>query len=550
MPISYKHKKRYNDYKIGLKTSDKLLTNQLNIKINDLTSDQENINNMKMHYRNLHEKPTYMFGEKLLRNDNNKSEIFLNKSGWVQVNPRNIDDKRYEFTSRNVTGLTNPYNTNGIVEKRDHLPERSVKQDVYRGRHSSLRGSSKLEEMLGRNEARRLNNINRYQKTSSQSVDQHFISVMLNNRPDYLQVNNFSGRESPPPTTPIISPPPAFQDANTQEQQQHQQHGIPNQSMTKTDDSNKTTGGKGIVFSRSFECDTRKTYDQKETFSKSFDSDLMLSAERNKQNMNRSNTSNFKNLTGISPNYLTKTETEQKHSPSYGRKADYLASRNGTSIYSTPRYDQTPAVKIDERTQRRPQYPRILEPPLQIRDTKKIFRGLDTSTKSQRLNSCDSGARSGKFSKKILLLLCVLLFLYRITQFDINFHFSFVSLTMLKDLSNDEPDDDDPTEHLRKKSLIKKPIVYMDKIGIDTKTKLKLINRNEYSTNTVKQQNTSGSRNSTLERQLKGDDKTISRSSSSSSYSAGEQESGTLRRTPLRNSTQRNSNDSRIRRSR
>jgi len=189
---------------------------------------------------------------------------------------------------------------------------------------------------------------------------------------------------------------------------------------------------KGMVFSRSFEYDTRRhtpTDNYVETFSRSFDGNLsdrllnlaVLAGQRERS-------PNFSTLTGNSPNYLTKRESgggssgslrSRDSSPKYlhpQATTAYLnaAVKEAPPVYSVPTGSQakySPRSRFERTTERskthalgrsrKSQFSRVgsAGPLIAHPNTANVgvsrFRSFDTS-KSQRLNSCDSGARSGQ----------------------------------------------------------------------------------------------------------------------------------------------------------
>lgn len=471
--------------------------------------------NSRMHYPNYSsqlDKPRYLFGEtstlhSALGTNSNYStaaatgarnyfsddkvtadfddEIFLNKSGWVQVKQR--------AASHDVAD-------NGRMSAKSRFDNNS--------------SNSKLEDLMLRNEARKNVAVqNFYQK-------------------GYLPiVRNALGKvESPPPMTPIISPPPAFQDAaasaaaaglsrsmrngkqivggggaarvhltvNDHHHLPHHRTGNPTainngnnalNSNSNNNSSNNPNNGngsnKGMVFSRSFEYDNRKmNTDYSDVFSKSFEYDLSATAtsaaataapsiappsaaassKKLQQSasllqIQRERMPAFSNLTGNSPNYLTKKEVvppiyrqssllssqpNPKAIPSApsitpgGTTAGLLTSRSrdtSPKMYPSQQQQQQQstvattasgrkaysgfssgggggngAVKMgkmqsdkyqksfDEQVgrSRRAQFSRLRNESSNSSSSSMGFRSVDVATVNRRLNSCDSGARSGK----------------------------------------------------------------------------------------------------------------------------------------------------------
>jgi hypothetical protein len=319
----------------------------------------------KMHYRNssFEKKPTYLFGENAgnVKQQQHKDGIFLNRSGWITTSSQRLQQEA-ESRKENISKLK--------------------------------KANSKIEELISRSEARRSNqhkdeNVT-IVKIDSQSERQQQI---LNDRPAYLPVKTNLARDGPPPT-PILSPPPAFQDHQIRNRIFEMKNGTRIQlSVTDDSDNNKTPTsnvGKGMVFSRSFEYDNRKTSEFNENFSRSFDFDFQL-GERgyNKNFLSRfDNVGAFSNYTGKSPNYLTKKEN-----------GPIPASSAATAASIFPKVIPGNKVKMGN-----PNYYNSLDDALASRRPKygqtsagmSNYRSLETSSSiNKRLNSCDSGARSG-----------------------------------------------------------------------------------------------------------------------------------------------------------
>lgn len=300
----------------------------------------------KMHYSSLEKKPTYLFGEETKSKP--KDGIFLNRSGWLQTNQRN--GKYSESQKENI----------------DKLKE----------------ANTKIEELISRNEARKASLM------SANSKDENVTIVKIdsrteprqnfNDRPGFLPVKSNLMRDRPPPT-PILSPPPAFQD----HKRRNQVIEMKNRTQIKlsvTDSDNKTSAPqirKGMVFSRSFEYDSKKTGEYSENFSRSFDFDFQLNENKNFLSRN-GNSTTFASLTGASPNYLTKKEKTFDNSP----------STSTTSIF--PKVIAGRKVKMDNPSYYNSKFNSTYDG---------ISRRLEFTRpgNNNRLNSCDSGARSGKF---------------------------------------------------------------------------------------------------------------------------------------------------------
>lgn len=319
-----------------------------------------------MHYRNssLEKKPTYLFGE----NASNKPKdgIFLNRSGWLQTNQR-AAEKGSESRKENINKLK--------------------------------AANSKIEELISRSEARKPN------PQISTSKDENVTILKIdpkseprsipNDRPGFLPVKTNFPRDGPPPT-PILSPPPAFQDQKMRNRIIEMKNGTRIQ-LSVTDSDNKTSApqiGKGMVFSRSFEYDNRKTEEFNENFSRSFDFDFQLEGRggQNKNFLTRyGKSTTFAGLTGASPNYLTKKETAFDGSPSTSMTSIFpkVIPGNKVKMGNNPNYYNQSYKSVDDGLSRRSQFTRPGHP--------NTYRSLESNSSiKNRLASCDSGARSGK----------------------------------------------------------------------------------------------------------------------------------------------------------
>jgi hypothetical protein len=326
----------------------------------------------KMHYRNssLEKKPTYLFGEAAANNNNingnkTKDGIFLNRSGWIQSNQR--ADKSSESRKENINKLK--------------------------------AANSKIEELISRNEARKASQ----QMGNAKDDNVTILKIdpkseprqILNDRPGFLPVKTNLAHHGPPPT-PILSPPPAFQDHKIRNRIIEMRNGTRIQ-LSVTDSDNKTMPaqiGKGMVFSRSFEYDNRKTAEFNENFSRSFDFDFQLNENSgmNKNFLSRyGKSTTFASLTGVSPSYLSKKEKTSDTSPSTSMTSIFPKVIPGNKVkmgnlnYFNPNYKS-----VDDGISRRSQFTRPGMP--------NTYRSLESnsSAANNRLNSCDSGARSGK----------------------------------------------------------------------------------------------------------------------------------------------------------
>lgn len=276
---------------------------------------------MKMHYHNANEKPKYLFGErnKYQKSLKSNDEIYLNKSGWVQVNQRK------------------PHSSNNALQK-----------------YNNSNTTSKLEALISRNEIRRI----------KCTIDPH-LSAMLNERPGFLPIKQYDESESPPTITPIISPPPAFQDSKAIR---------PANKLTAANENKDGSGvNKGMVFSRSFEYAPLNPYEYAQTFSKSFDYDF-LSPTKEEKKIEKENA--FPNSRDSN---VCQQHAEQKEYNERGRRS--TRPRNAYNEHQSSRSRRTQFSKQDSTSSSGSQIG---------------FRSQQKSI-NKRLNSCDSGARSGNF---------------------------------------------------------------------------------------------------------------------------------------------------------
>ncbi|XP_043951252.1 uncharacterized protein LOC108029387 isoform X3 [Drosophila biarmipes] len=411
--------------------------------------------------------PTYLFGEhfrgvsgsgrKSVSPNTNKEEIFLNKSGWVQVNTKRGSSKndttggchRLSYGQQNGESVF-PDNGHERITARAIPPDPVRRSDLARQsfiqQHQQQQANismteskfvgSKVEELIQRNEAR----LSGYSprdpalRPGYRIIDPQLANI-LNERPGFLPVKSTNDLDSP--ITPILSPPPAFQDnsrsARHPERRKPVRHQgpLPLPVSAQLGTSLHSNGpAKGMVFSRSFEYDNRRptpTDNYAETFSRSFDGNLserplnlaVLAGQRERS-------PNFSTLTGNSPNYLTKRESgggssgslrSRDNSPKYLHPQTTTAYLNTAVKEAPPVYSVATASQAKysprsrhERTaerskshalgrSRKSQFSRVSSAgPLAVHpNTQNIgvsrFRSFDTS-KSLRLNSCDSGARS------------------------------------------------------------------------------------------------------------------------------------------------------------
>ncbi|XP_038118643.1 uncharacterized protein LOC6036581 isoform X2 [Culex quinquefasciatus] len=365
----------------------------------------------EMHYRNPNDpKPTYLFGENLKKN-----EIFLNKSGWVQVSqpsqhPGGPGPQR--GSAVRAKSLQSELMSGGPKVSR-----RYIEYDENRyGR------GTKIEDLINRNEARRsqLQKIQRQDNVTILKIDpQH-----PGGRPECLPIKRNLADNSPPPVTPILSPPPAFQDSKYKTRLSDIKPGT-RIFLSVVDNENRNP--KGMVFSRSFEYDLRQRYaagsssqhqnppqQQQQTqkqsysdFSKSFDFESSRSAAMPKTTdqpfIRRNRSPTFATLTGNSPNYLTKKEKPKDPSPVFPK------SIPGTGLPNSGGYE--PLKRFGDKNKsldsmmsssgmagggggrsRRSQFSTKANSTPGLPTYGSSFRS--DSVGNTRLNSCDSGARS------------------------------------------------------------------------------------------------------------------------------------------------------------
>jgi hypothetical protein len=336
-------------------SKESLFSKSINVQAK-LKEAYSNEQTKKMHLQNssTEKKPTYMFGENTAKRDASKSRnsIFLNRSGWIQTK---IDAKKQSNNS------------------------------------SQLSQNSKVERMILRNEERKANQqvINAKENSVTVLKIDSKLNAWPNSRPEFLPVKTTFSRYGPPPT-PILSPPLAFQDQNIINQEKlKKQTQI---QLSVTDSDNKTMPaliGKGMVFSRSFEYDNRKYESSSEKFSRSFDFDLQSfpNGEKNKNILSKFGDSPaFKNLTGVSPNYLSKKENHAVSSILLESKFPKMIPGNKVN------------TKIDFDSAGIPYKNSVKQSSFSRYSVKNEGNNLKykSTAINNRLNSCDSGARSGK----------------------------------------------------------------------------------------------------------------------------------------------------------
>ncbi|XP_059615577.1 uncharacterized protein LOC132261067 [Phlebotomus argentipes] len=289
-----------------------------------------------MHYHNPTKTSTYLFGETATQ----QNDIFLNRSGWVQVKHRPETDE-HQFGRAG-----------------------SRKSDNHR----------KLEELIARNEARKL--------LLLQNIHHHSLAT------DTLQAPILGERPMSPTTGfHIISPPPAFQDT----------------SSGGLKEPAKDPQGKRMVFSRSFEGDSAKLKsDYKDIYSKSFEFEYEAPQQSNHLTVlqavpPKNKSSAFASLTGISPNYLTGRATGFKVAeapPANATQAKFTAKPSYNSKTGLPPKMGTQAIGGDKKKSAAVSSVRVNRGGSTFA-TMRGYRSLTTSSSiNKRLNSYDSGTRS------------------------------------------------------------------------------------------------------------------------------------------------------------
>ncbi|XP_064539372.1 uncharacterized protein RhoGEF3 isoform X2 [Drosophila montana] len=553
--------------------------------------------------------PTYIFGEnfygisggtqKPYSQASNKEEIFLNKSGWVQVS------KKLNTNSDNKGRRVNNSHHNGEATEMDKAHGRKAIRVIQIGQahrqeqnrqtfpHNSASRcdrepkfvGSKVEELIQRNEARLggISSRDSALRPGYRIVDPQLASI-LNERPGFLPVTDL---DSPPPITPILSPPPAFQDNSSKSNRtnRHQerrkinlQSYVPTQQLRVLQtpiqmqqqpghgSGSGTSSGKGMVFSRSFEYDMRRPTPANryvDTFSRSFDDNL---SERPvvmpSLAVQRERSLNFSTLTGNSPNYLTKREggggggggrslRSRENSPKYLQPQTtaylnasvkeappaYSVASNNMAKYS-PRsrhdraFERSKSHNVMGRS-RKSQFSCISgnsgsgsggPPP--IAQGMSRFRSLDM-TINNRLNSCDSGARSENIAFTDLSNDELDIEEGSSTEFlSTNYQLPNVatgsaSVSPFKTQRQRSLTPDRNDSHSSSSSLRKQRSLTPDSRSLTPEERRKKGSQ----ISLIGSRQNSSSRSNTLERRQRHDDKTpptISRSSSSSSYSGGE----------------------------
>lgn len=395
-----------------------------------------------------HSKPTYLFGcnqpsstassATVAKKNHSNDEIFLNTSGWVQVNtkrsPRSTNNDSFKNTIR-VIEIGNTHGGPGSGRSSKHQQQHSQVYSIPKIT------ASKIEELISRNEARRYHqsaNRNSYSFKPGYKILDPQISAMLNDRPGFLPVKNFKPQSnSPPPMTPILSPPPAFQDNTTKLKAKTKNFRDNSEECevciaAAAGSNNSAAGGnnKGMVFSRSFEYDNRRIPNESyvDTFSRSFDCNLSDNPPKmtlktpnaplvtSPRKMHRERSPNFRSnattSTSTTPSTVAITGSTNASSASAVTSAirDNSPKQNKDSspIYMVPngkRLEKSKSIHERSSRLRKSQLTKLnshhhdrSQPQqnhyAQVASVSR-FRSFDAG--NQRLNSCDSGARSGEF---------------------------------------------------------------------------------------------------------------------------------------------------------
>lgn len=393
LPSSYKHKKRIHcDRKNATLERSSTKKNTVEQLVNETTktttttvtsAQKTNIETTKMHYHNPNEMPKYLFGERNKQQHYQKpiksDEIYLNKSGWVQVREpynNNINNNTSNGSNNKKNGTNNRDTSNSFQKYTNNLVQ-------------SNSNTSKLEALISRSEIRKV----------KCTVDPQ-LSAMLSERPGFLPIKQYDDNESPPPITPIISPPPAFQDSKTIRQ---------TSKLATTNGSQDSSTSKGMVFSRSFEYDTRKPYEYDQSFSRSFDYEF-LSPTKEEAKIEKENT--FPSLTSVSTNYLSDKSRANNREPSMNVYQQYLEPKEyGESTRKTrARSTYSLRSEVIERPASRSRHGHVPKQDSSSSSGSHAgFRAHQNSI-SKRLNSCDSGARSGTYLLYFAMLVSFILF--------------------------------------------------------------------------------------------------------------------------------------------
>lgn len=414
LPTSYKTKQHSLDklkqFPLQRTATDNMLSRKLP---NRRESDQ---------YLNLNEDmPKYLFGDRTIPGGAQQmsrpdEKIFLNKSGYVQVNQRRADKEPVRSGRRHSkTNVQDDIRSSNL--NRFNSLDRSENLSYHHPSHKF----SKIGELISRDEARSIN------VTLKKFDLDPRISALLNDRPGFLPIKREADNQSPPPVTPIISPPPAFQDSKSSKPKSSEmaskihlslsnkinsdkistgnnKKNVNQSGNTSNNNLNNSNNNKGMVFSRSFEYDNREPRQYNEIFSKSFDYDFKTPFPEDKRNA-KDKTKTFTSLTGVSPNYLTKKErsleNSRDNSPQHHQYLEPLPivrqikqkSHVRTTLSIRP--EKFRSMDEEKGRSRRAQFTKTnIEN--SITGIGQGFRSFDASIAiNKRLNSCDSGARSG-----------------------------------------------------------------------------------------------------------------------------------------------------------
>lgn len=410
-----------------------------------ILSNNHHHNNNNNNTNGNHSKPTYLFGcnqpasgggAATAKKNHSNDEIFLNTSGWVQVNTK----RRSPNSDHKLNNGGNAYkNTIRVIEIANTQGQRGGKSQPQQNQVYSIPKltASKIEELISRNEARRYHQTggssrNYSFKPGYKILDPH-ISAMLNDRPGFLPVKNFKQSNSPPPMTPILSPPPAFQDntariktktKNFRDSSEECEVCIASAAAaTNNSGAAHSQSNKGMVFSRSFEYDNRRIPNESyvDTFSRSFDCNLSDNPPKmtlknpsvpvvtSPRRIHRERSPNFRANSTTVPNTSTTTHTSSSSVVAAAiRDNSPKQNKDSSPIYMVPngkrleksksthdrssRLRKNQLTKLNSHHHDRPQPQHIAHYP-QVSSVSR-FRSFDAG--NQRLNSCDSGARSGE----------------------------------------------------------------------------------------------------------------------------------------------------------
>lgn len=420
LPTSYKTKQRSLD---KLKQFPLQRTSTENMLSRNLPNRRESDQYLSFN----DDMPKYLFGDRTVPGGGSQrpltrpdEKIFLNKSGWVQVNQRRADNAPVRSGRRHSkTNVQDDIKSSNLT--RFNSLDRSENLRYHQQSHKF----SKIEELISRDEARSIN------VTLKKFELDPRISALLNDRPGFLPIKRAADNESPPPITPIISPPPAFQDSksskpkssemiskihlsvnnkinsdkmntgtNKKNVNQSSNSSSSNNNLNNSNNNNNNT--KGMVFSRSFEYDNREPRQYNEIFSKSFDYDFKTPFTEDKRSA-KDKTKTFTNLTGVSPNYLTKKErsleNSRDNSPQHHQYLEpivrQIKQKSHVRTTLSIRPEKFRSMDEEKGRSRRAQFGKT-NMESSMTGIGQGYRSFDASMAiNKRLNSCDSGARSG-----------------------------------------------------------------------------------------------------------------------------------------------------------